>query len=117
MIIDRGQLLYDGPLSLLKQKLLRTKQIKFALRGSEAAAEVSRALIGEGLEAEPVDELTYRVRFDRTRVSTSDLIRKILAAGEVRDLLIEDEPIEEIIKRIYAGEALAETPSGAHRLP
>jgi ABC-2 type transport system ATP-binding protein len=117
MIIDHGQLLYDGPLSLLKQKLLRTKQIKFALRGSEAAAEVSRALAGEGLEAEPVDELTYRVRFDRTRVSTSELIRKILAAGEVRDLLIEDEPIEEIIKRIYAGESLVETPSGAHRLP
>jgi hypothetical protein len=26
----------------------------------------------------------------------------------VRDLLIEDEPIEEIVKRIYAGEALHE---------
>jgi hypothetical protein len=27
---------------------------------------------------------------------------------EVRDLLIEDEPIEEIVKRIYAGAALGE---------
>ncbi len=117
MIIDRGQLLYDGPLSALKQKLLRTKQIKFALRTSEAAAALSSALAAEGLEAEALDELTYRVRFDKTRVSTSELIRKILAAGEVRDLLIEDEPIEEIIKRIYAGEELVETPSGAHRLP
>jgi ABC-2 type transport system ATP-binding protein len=117
MIIDRGQLLYDGPLSLLKQKLLRTKQIKFALRTSEAAAALSSALAAEGLEAEPLDELTYRVRFDKTRVSTAELIRKILNAGEVRDLLIEDEPIEEVIKRIYAGEELAETPSGAHRLP
>ncbi|HUK29970.1 MAG TPA: AAA family ATPase, partial [Candidatus Acidoferrum sp.] len=116
MIIDRGQLLYDGPLSLLKQKLLRTKQIKFALRTSEAAA-LNRALTAEGLEAEALDELTYRVRFDKTRVSTAELIRKILNAGEVRDLLIEDEPIEEVIKRIYAGEELAESPSGAHRLP
>jgi len=115
MIIDRGQLLYDGPLSLLKQKLLRTKQIKFALRGSESAAALSRALAAEGLEAEPLDELTYRIRFDKTRVSTAELIRKILAAGEVRDLLIEDEPIEEIIKRIYAGEAVVEAPAGAHR--
>jgi len=115
MIIDHGQLLYDGPLSLLKQKLLRTKQIKFALRGSESAAALIRALAAEGLVAEPVDELTYRVRFDRTRVSTAELIRKILAAGEVRDLLIEDEPIEEIIKRIYAGEAVMGAPVGAHR--
>jgi ABC-type uncharacterized transport system ATPase subunit len=42
------------------------------------------------------------------KVSTSDLIRQVLAAIEVRDLLIEDEPIEEIIKRIYAGEASLE---------
>ncbi len=108
MIIDHGKLLYDGSLSELKQKLLRTKQIKFALRDSEAAVALRRALSAEGLDAESVDEMTYRVRFDRTRVSTSELIRKILAAGDIRDLLIEDEPIEEIIKRIYGGEALME---------
>jgi ABC-2 type transport system ATP-binding protein len=112
MIIDHGRLLYDGPLSVLKQRLLRTKQIKFALRDSEAAALVHRALAAEGLKAETVDEVTYRVRFDRTRVSTAELIRKILAAGDIRDLLIEDEPIEEIIKRIYAGEAVMEIPAG-----
>lgn len=106
MIIDHGKLLYDGPLPELKQKLLRTKQIKFALRDSEAAGALRRALAVEGLDAEPVDEVTYRVRFDRTRVSTSELIRKILDAGDIRDLLIEDEPIEEIIKRIYAGESV-----------
>ncbi len=111
MIIDHGRLLYDGPLGLLKQKLLRTKMVKFALRDSEQAARV-RALAPElarqSLELEPVDELTYRIRFDRTSVSTSALIQQILSAVEVRDLLIEDEPIEEIVKRIYAGEALRE---------
>ena len=111
MIIDHGRLLYDGPLALLKQKLLRTKQVKFALRDSEQVPRVgalARALQGDTLELEPVDELTYRIRFDRTRVSTAELIRQILGAVEVRDLLIEDEPIEEIVKRIYAGEALRE---------
>ena len=62
----------------------------------------------DGLELEQVDELTYRIRFDRTKVPTAELIRKILGAVEVRDLLIEDEPIEEIVKRIYAGEAMLE---------
>jgi ABC-type uncharacterized transport system ATPase subunit len=63
----------------------------------------------DGLHIDQVDELTYRIRFDRTQISTSDLIRQILSTVEVRDLLIEDEPIEEIVKRIYAGEALLET--------
>ena len=111
MILDHGRLLYDGPLALLKQKLLRTKQVKFVLRDSEQVAGMGgleQALAGDSLKLEPVDELTYRIRFDRSRVSTAELIRQILASVEVRDLLIEDEPIEEIVKRIYAGEALRE---------
>ena len=57
------------------------------------------------LHLERLDEMTCRLRFDRARVSSSDLIRQILAAVDVRDFVIEDEPIEEIIKRIYSGEA------------
>ena len=108
MIIDHGRLLYDGPLAVLKQKLLRTKQVKFALRDSDQAVGVSALarLENDALKLERVDELTYRILFDRSRVSTAELIRQILASVEVRDLLIEDEPIEEIVKRIYAGRAL-----------
>jgi len=105
MIIDRGTLLYDGPLGQLKQKLLRIKQIKFVLRDKEQMANLA-ALSRDGLEIDPVDEMTFRIRFDRSRIVTADLIRQILSSVEVRDLLIEDEPIEEIIKRIYAGAAL-----------
>jgi ABC-2 type transport system ATP-binding protein len=107
MIIDHGRLLYDGPLGVLKQKLLRIKQIKFVLKDSEQVARLS-ALGANGLQLERVDDLTHRIRFDRTAVSTDELIRRILAAVEVRDLLIEDEDIEEIVKRIYAGDALKE---------
>ena len=107
MIIDHGRLLYDGPLELLKQKLLRTKQIKFVLKDRAQTSGVE-IFSRDGLDIDQVDELTYRIRFDRTAISTADLIRQILATVEVRDLLIEDEPIEEIVKRIYAGEALRE---------
>jgi ABC-2 type transport system ATP-binding protein len=107
MIIDRGTVLYDGPLAHLKEKLLRTKQIKFVLKERAQAAGVS-IFSRDGLEVDQVDELTYRIRFDRAKVATADLIRQVLAAVEVRDLLIEDEPIEEVVKRIYAGEALPE---------
>ena len=104
MIIDHGKVLYDGHLVQLKQQLLRTKQIKFALKDRAQAIGLD-AFSRDGLEVDQVDELTYRIRFDRVKVSTSDLIRQVLGAIEVRDLLIEDEPIEEIIKRIYSGEA------------
>src|SRR6266478_1668280 len=116
MIIDHGTLLYDGPLARLKEQLLRTKQIKFILRDGDQNARLAEfekslpALAPNGdtavsLRLERLDELTCRLRFDRARISSSDLIRQILAAVEVRDFVIEDEPIEEIVKRIYSGEA------------
>jgi len=116
MIIDRGTVLYDGPLARLKEQFLRTKQIKFILRDGDQSARLAAfeqnlpALAPNSsnaatLHLERLDEMTCRLRFDRARVSSSDLIRQILAAVEVRDFVIEDEPIEEIIKRIYSGEA------------
>ena len=107
LIIDHGKVLYDGSLATLKQRLLRTKQVKCVARDGEQALQLA-SLGREGLEIVRVDELTYRIRFDPSRISTSDLIRQILSSVDVRDLLIEDEPIEEIIKRIYAGAALEE---------
>jgi len=107
MIIDHGRVLYDGPLDQLKERLLRTKQIKCVLKDRAQVTSMS-AFSRDGLELDQVDQLTYRIRFDRTKVATADLIRQILGAVEIRDLLIEDEPIEEIVKRIYAGEASLE---------
>ncbi|MGH9688734.1 MAG: ABC transporter ATP-binding protein [Candidatus Acidiferrales bacterium] len=107
MIIDHGRVLYDGPLDRLKEQLLRTKLVKFVLKDLAEAKRVA-GFARDGLELERVNEMTFRIRFDRHRFATSDLIREILSAVDVRDLLIEDEPIEEIIKRIYAGEASLE---------
>ncbi len=107
LIIDRGKVLFDGELRELKHRLLRIKQVKFVLKDGADAPGLARFAV-DGVELQRVDELTYRFSFDRTHVSASDLIRRILASVEVRDLLIEDEPIEEIIKRIYAGEASLE---------
>ncbi len=86
MIIDHGRVLFDGHLHDLKQKLLRTKQIKFALKDREQVACLE-AFTRDGFDVEQVDELTYRIRFDRVKIVTADLIRRILAAVEVRDLV------------------------------
>lgn len=107
MIIDHGRVLYDGQLDRLKEQLLQIKQIKFVLKDLAQAADVA-GFARDGLDVVRVDDLTFRIRFNRHRIATSDLIRQILSAVDVRDLLIEDEPIEEIIKRIYAGEASLE---------
>src|ERR1700689_4487667 len=60
MIIDRGTVLFDGALEHLKQKLLRTKQVKFVLKDRAQIAGV-QSISTTAAAVEQVDELTYRI--------------------------------------------------------
>ena len=100
MIIDHGKLLFDGPLAELKARLVRFNQIKFFLKDREQAARVGE-LTTDGVECERLDELTYRLRYDRRKHSSGDIIRNIVTRLEVRDLIVEEESIEDLVKRIY----------------
>jgi ABC-2 type transport system ATP-binding protein len=100
MIIDHGHLLYDGELAELKRRLLKYKQVKFILRDREQAAKLP-ALSQNGITCERLDELDYRILFDRNEFQSAEIIRRILDTIEVRDIFIEDESIEEVVKRIY----------------
>ncbi len=106
MIIDRGKLLFDGPLAEMKQRLAKFNQIKFLLKDRAQVAKLA-AITTDGMTCERVDELTYFLRFDRQRHSSAEVIRSLVNTLEVRDILVEEEPIEDIVKRIYlSGEVL-----------
>src|SRR5271169_5232770 len=54
IIIDKGRVLFDGALATMKQRLLRTKQIKFVLKDSTQAGALAR-IAGDDVSLEPVD--------------------------------------------------------------
>jgi ABC-2 type transport system ATP-binding protein len=107
MIIDHGRVLFDGALAELKRQLWRQMQVKVALK-EKAQAAALESLSLNSVEREQLDDLTYRLSFDRDRHTAGDIIRQIVAAVDVRDIFIEEEPIEEIVRRIYAGPAVLE---------
>ena len=102
MIIDRGRLLYDGPLADLTRQLWRETTVKFDLKDREQAQRFERLEI-PGTRREKLGELTYRLAFDREARSTADVIRQVVIAVEAIDIAIEEQPIEEVVKQIYTG--------------
>ncbi len=73
------------------------------LRDGAYASRLDGALAaGNGLHWERLEELTYRIRYDREEVSSADIIRRIVNEVPVRDLYVEPQPVEEIIKNIYS---------------
>ena len=56
MIIDRGRILFDGPLDELKRMLWRQNQVTFELRGREQAAAIE-ALAIPGVTTEQLERV------------------------------------------------------------
>jgi ABC-2 type transport system ATP-binding protein len=100
IVIDKGRVLFDGPLAEMKDRLAEYNQIKFFLKDRSQVPRLE-LVARDGIKCERVDELTYIMRFDRQRHSTAGVIRDLVNTLEVQDIFVEEEPIEDIVKRIY----------------
>jgi len=108
IVIHRGRLLYDGELAGLIHRFSSHKTITVKL----AAGAPSLAGYGEVLLAED-GQVTLRVpQPDSARVTA-----RLLGDLPVSDLTVEDPPIEEVIERVFAEEAISPQPSVATSLP
>jgi len=94
MVIGEGNILSDGSLEDLRATVSSERDLIVDL---EREAEVTDP------DARLVHREGHRVhlRFDPRRVSAPELISRITARHSVRDLFVENPPIEEIIAQLY----------------
>jgi ABC-2 type transport system ATP-binding protein len=109
MIIDHGRMLFDGGLAELKRQLWRDTTVKFDLKDREQAQRFERLEI-PGIRREKLGDLTYLLSFGRDDRPTAEVIRQVVNAVEVLDIAIEEQSIEEVVKRIYLGGMSPEAP-------
>lgn len=107
MIIDHGKLLFDGGLPALKRKLWQESSIRIDLRDREQST-VLAAMQVPGVAIRRIDDLSYRLHFHRESLSAAELIRQVVNHVQVLDIAIEEQSIEEVVRRIYSGESLQE---------
>jgi ABC-2 type transport system ATP-binding protein len=108
MIIDQGKLLFDGGLDALKRQLWREATVKFDVRDRKQCARFEAIEIA-GVRREKLGDLTYRLSFARDEHSTAEVIRHVVNTAEVLDVAIEEQSIEEVVRRIYLGDLLKES--------
>jgi predicted amidohydrolase len=56
--------------------------------------------------------ICFDLSFERNAISAADLIARVAARYRVRDLTLEEPEIEEIIRRVYEGDAIPPFPAG-----
>lgn len=95
ILIDKGQVMYDGELAKIKERLGKDRILIIDLE--EETAEFSI----DGTEVIQQEGNRKWIQFNRDKVSASELIRQISEKYEIQDLSIQDPEIEVMIRNIY----------------
>ena len=97
MIIDHGQMIYDGSVEQIREKYgrHRTLVVQFEREIPEFSAPNAECLKSVG------GKLWFR--FDRLATTPSELIAYISARYPIVDLAVEEPEIEDMVRTIYGG--------------
>lgn len=101
LIIDRGRLLFDGPLQALRDRFECKSQIIFELREPKTI-DFKRLGFNSIVEFKQHDPIRCEAIYDKKRIPSAELLKKIVNTLSVRDITLEDTTIEEIVREIYS---------------
>lgn len=101
MVIDKGRIIYDGQLDELKR-----------IYGSEETLSADLAQIPEvepsetrefGADIVKQDGNKIVFQYDRNRVNSSVILKWLMERYEVKDFVVRETEIEEVIRKMYLG--------------
>ncbi len=101
IIIHHGEVVVDESMKALKHRALARKYL-----GVRYAKPVNMEL--PGLSPIKRTELSARYEVDTNEHSLAELVKALASRGELEDITIEDEPLENVIAKIYAARSGAE---------
>ncbi len=94
IVIHHGKILYDGQLSALSDRIAPYKRVMLDMENAEAAAKAEA--YGEVIERNDA-KITLRIKRDQT----SEVVARLLSDLPVRDMTVEDPPIEDVIEQVF----------------
>jgi ABC-2 type transport system ATP-binding protein len=97
IIIDHGKIFFDGRLSEVVDRFADFKLITIHCNGADTCSADGLAKYGEVVEKTP-ESIRLKVKRDRV----IPVCRALLDELPVNDIAIEEVPIEDVIRQIFA---------------
>jgi ABC-2 type transport system ATP-binding protein len=101
IVIDKGRLSYDGGLDDLVQRVRPEKRVTFRLSAAVPASQLEG--LGKIVKHEPA-EAVLQVPSDQV----NGVVGKALASLPVKDLTVENPPLEEVMSELFSRSRAAE---------
>jgi ABC-2 type transport system ATP-binding protein len=106
VVITRGVVLYDGSLAEIVDRFTTHKIVTLDFEEAPDRARIER--FGFPCEFRGPQVV---LRIDRSRIA--DVLPEVLAAAGVRDVSVEDVPLEEIVAELFRSDARSDASAGA----
>lgn len=93
VLLDRGQIVYDGTLHDLRQRWAGQRAVRVVFGEAVDPAPLGR-------HTTPEDVTTFRITLGDNE-DLSDLLARLLALGPVRDITVLEASMEQIVRNMY----------------
>lgn len=102
IMLDEGRIIYDGALNHLKERWGEGKELQFQFLESVTIRALEKLTFGLPVVWEMDEkEQTYTAATEDSEEMISQVIAKVVASFKIKDIKINEIPIEEIIRNIY----------------
>ncbi len=101
IIIDEGQLLFDGSIEEIKRKYIRERLVEVTL--ARPTALPNWAGVRE-ISVEGTDRPVHTLAFRPDELPVRDLLSRIVASLPVADLALDEPSIETVVRQLQLGE-------------
>lgn len=98
IIIDDGQVIYDGPIQTIKKRFGKFREISF-----DTMEEAKSLQLPDGAQILSAEERKVHIRFDRTVSTASKVASAVMNQIEVTDFSLSEPDLADIVKQIYNG--------------
>ncbi len=96
MVINHGQIIYDGKVSYLKRHYLNTKTVSLKL------GEAWQSFDAAGVRLLKQKGYGVKLEVDTDATPIEDVIAQLLARYQIADINVDNPPMEAVIAQIYA---------------
>ena len=99
MVIGKGKILMEGSLKEIRRQVAHERRLIVELDGDHPAEVVAGQVLGAQLVRWEGRQAHFN--FQPDRITPVELLTQLSARFQVRDVLIKDPPLEEVISRLY----------------
>lgn len=103
IIIDKGEKIYDGSISQIKNNYISTRSIEVEFSEKVNVEPITEVLIKD---QEGFNGCKKLFSFDSAKIKINELMSDILSKYDVKDISIIEPAIDDIIREIYEGELI-----------